>query len=294
MEPNHLIDRELVRALLAAQFPDWAHLHIEPVLPGGWDNRTFRIGDRLMARLPSSAAYATQVDKEQHWLPRLAPLLPLDIPVPMGQGLPTADYPWHWSVRGWIDGETASRVGLADSRSFALDLGRFLAALQGADAAGGPPAGAHSFHRGGSLHVYDAEVREAVSILRDRIDVQAVIDLWDCALATSWSRKAVWVHGDISPGNLLARDGKLCAVIDFGQLCVGDPACDLAIAWTFMKPDGRKVFRKTLPLDDDAWLRGRAWALWKALIVASGLTQTNAVEYADPWRVITEVLRDST
>src|SRR3954467_3342218 len=102
-----IIDAELVRRLIAAQFSQWAHLSIEPVEPGGWDNRTFRLGDRMSVRLPSAAAYAAQVEKEHRWLPEIAPHLPLPIPTPLAKGAPAEGYPWAWSVYGWLDGTPA-------------------------------------------------------------------------------------------------------------------------------------------------------------------------------------------
>ncbi|MBL8517954.1 MAG: aminoglycoside phosphotransferase family protein [Betaproteobacteria bacterium] len=287
------IDVALVRALIAQQFPQWNDLRVEPVVPGGWDNRSFRLGNDLLVRMPSADVYAAQVGKEQHWLPRLAPHLPCDIPRLIAAGHPGLGYPWHWSVLAWINGEPASAGWPIDMRIFAIGLGRFLAALHAVSTEGGPLAGEHSFQRGGSLAFYDAEVRSALGVLRSRVDVSGALALWDRAREAAWNRSALWVHGDISPGNLLLREGRLCAVIDFGQLCVGDPACDLAIAWTWLNAESRQVLREALPLDEGSWLRGRAWALWKALIVAAGHTQTNAVEYRNPLRVIAEVLKDS-
>ena len=286
-----VIDSGLLRALLREQFPQWADLDVRPVELGGWDNRSFRVGDEFVARLPSDHGYALQVEREHRWLPRLAPHLPSAIPTPIAIGAPGAAYPWCWSIYDWIDGDPASSVTRMDPALVASDLARFLHALQGIDPAGGPPPGAHNFHRGGDLRVYDDEVNRAVAILDSTIDRRAVAALWKKALAARRHGDPVWIHGDVSPGNLLLRSGRLNAVIDFGNLAVGDPACDLAIAWTWFDADARKAFRSGLPLDDPTWLRARGWALWKALVVAAGMSPTNAVEYAEPRRVIERCLQ---
>lgn len=259
--------------------------------PGGWDNRSFRIGSDLVARLPSAGAYAAQVDKEHRWLPHLASQLPLEIPSPVAIGQPGCGYPWKWSIYRWLEGEPLSSTRGVDALVIGREVGGFLAALHRIDATDGPAPGAHNFGRGGDLRRYDREVRLALVILEGRIDKKA-IDLWASAMDTGWGAQPVWVHGDISPGNLLVRSGHLGAVIDFGNLGVGDPACDLAIAWTWFDGPARRELRSALALDAETWLRGRAWGLWKALIVAAGMAQTNAVEYAKPFEVIDRCLGD--
>ena len=189
-KPAVPIDRALVRRLISVQFPQWADLPVEPVEPGGWDNRTFRLGDRLSVRLPSGPAYVPQVDKEQRWLPELARHLPLPIPVPLAKGRPGEGYPWPWSVYRWLDGEPATGSGL-DLTEIARSLAAFLAALYRIDAADGPAAGLHNFHRGGELSVYDSETRAAVSSLRGRIDTAVAGQVWTAALASRWRWKAV-------------------------------------------------------------------------------------------------------
>ncbi|TGQ46672.1 MULTISPECIES: aminoglycoside phosphotransferase family protein [unclassified Mesorhizobium] len=291
MEPALSIDSGLVRRLVAAQFPEWAGLPVIPVEPGGWDNRTFRLGDDMSVRLPSAAAYVAQVEKEHRWLPRLAPLLPLPIPVPLAKGAPAQGYSWPWSVYRWLRGTPATADLIADPTRFARSLAGFLVALYRVDATGGPPAGQHNFHRGGQLSVYDAETRAALSALAGRIDTAAAKVLWAAALGSEWQRPPVWVHGDVAWGNLLVEDGKLCGIIDFGSSAVGDPACDLVIAWTGFSGESRQAFRDALPLDEQTWARGRGWALWKALITASGY-DGNQREAERSWRVIDEVLAD--
>lgn len=259
------ISIDLVHNLVAAQFPKWANLPIKPVDFSGWDNRTFRLGERMSVRLPSAEGYAAQVEKEQRWLPRLAPLLPLPIPVPLAMGSPGNGYPWHWSIYRWLDGEPATMARIDDLSQFATRLAEFLADLQRIDTAGGPMPGPHNNYRGGSLTVYDGETHEAVAALGDEMDVGAVMAVWQAALAARWSGESVWLHGDVSAGNLLVRNGELSAVIDFGSCGIGDPACDLAIAWTFFAGDSREAFRHAMPADAGMWARGRGWALWKAL-----------------------------
>ena len=197
------IDVSLVSRLVATQFPQWAHLPIRPVEFGGWDNRTFHLGEQMTVRLPSAAAYSLQVEKEQRWLPRLAPQLPLPIPVPLAMGQPAAGYPWHWSVYRWLDGEIATIERIADLPQFAIDLAQFLVALYRIDPTGGPPPGPHNFFRGGPLTVYDGETRQAIAALDGTIDTDAATAVWEAALAATWRGSPVWVHGDVAAGNLL-------------------------------------------------------------------------------------------
>lgn len=288
---RNAIDTSLVRRLLTAQFPDWAKLPLRPVAQQGWDNRTFRLGNDLAVRLPSAARYAAQVDKEQTWLPRLAANLPLAIPIPIAKGKAGEGYPWPWSVYRWLEGEPAATGRIDDRKAFAATLAKFLVALQRIDAASGPPSGEHSFHRGGSLAIYDSETRRAIAILGDSIDAKGARDVWEKALSTPWSLASVWFHGDVAASNLLVREGCLAAVIDFGCCGVGDPACDLVIAWTFLDA-GRDAFRAVVALDDPTWARARGWALWKALIVLAGLPGTNQADADHCSRIIETVVAE--
>lgn len=260
------IDAPLVRRLVANQFPDWADLPIRPVANGGHDNRTFHLGDAMSVRLPSAHWYAAHVKTEHEWLPRLEPLLPLPIPVPLAMGKPTDEYPWNWSINKWLEGETATMERITDPDQFARDLAHFLNELQKIDTTGAPAPGQHNFFRGGDLSVYDEQTRDCIHELRDIIDTQAATTIWDAALNEKRTHSPVWIHGDVAAGNLLVREGRLCAVIDFGQLAAGDPACDLTIAWTLLSESTRQVFRAALHVDDATWVRARGWGLWKAML----------------------------
>ncbi len=289
---KQLIDSKLVRRLVTTQFPKWKDLSVRPVIPSGWDNRVFHLGDDMLVRMPSAAEYAAQIEKEQKWLPRLAPFLPLSIPTPLAIGEPAENYPWKWSIYSWLKGDTASSSNIADYCDFARSLAKFFIALQRIDSTDGPLPGPHSFHRGGLLATYDEEMHKAIDILKNKIDVSIITKLWKTALSTNWHNTPVWVHGDVSLTNLLVQKGRLSSVIDFGMLTVGDPACDLTIAWTLFKSKARDIFKEMLPFDIETWNRGRAWTLWKALIIEAGLTKTNTIESAQSWRIIDEVLMD--
>ena len=286
------IDVALVERLISAQFPRWAHLPITPAVPQGWDNKTFRLGANMSVRLPSAEEYKAQVEKEHRWLPRLAPHLPLLIPVPLAKGAPGEGYPFPWSVYRWLEGETATDRRIADMREFATELARFLSALQRIDPTGGPAPGRHNFFRGGPLAVYDAETRQAIAALNGRIDADAATAAWEAALAATWQGPPVWFHGDVASGNLLVEGGRLSGVIDFGTSGVGDPSCDLAIAWTFFEGESRDAFRAALGPDDATWARGRGWALWKALITLAEHIDSDLAEAGHPSYVIDEVLAD--
>ncbi|MGR6974600.1 aminoglycoside phosphotransferase family protein [Streptomyces cynarae] len=271
-----LIDTDLVRRLLAAQFPQWAHLPITPVPASGMDNATFRLGEKLSVRLPRYPHWAGQVEREQTWLPRLAPHLPLPVSEPVAKGEPGEGYPYPWSVYRWLDGETATPEGLADPRRTALELASFLTALQAIDPTGGPAPEQSNAFRGVPMGderdslASEARVRPKIEALERSglIDADAVTEVWEAALAApAWHRPPVWVHGDLAVGNLLAVDGRLSAVIDFGTLAVGDPAVDLLAAWKFLPDEVRGDFRKALDVDDATWARGRGWALAGSLPV---------------------------
>jgi aminoglycoside phosphotransferase (APT) family kinase protein len=249
----------------------------------------------MKVRLPTAARYVAQVEKEHRWLPYLAASLPLRIPVPLVVGAPTNDYPFPWAVYQWINGDTASTESHLDLSRFATDLAQFLVALEHIPINGGPRAGPHSFFRGGPLSVYDSETRQCLEELRSEIDTVGSTALWEKALASHTNGPDVWVHGDISVGNLLVVDGKLSAVIDFGSCAIGDPACDLVIAWTFLTGQSREAFRSTVTADEATWARARGWALWKALLkVSNEVTRNigNSLVAQDARRTIADILAE--
>jgi aminoglycoside phosphotransferase (APT) family kinase protein len=289
------IDVSLVRRLLAAQFSQWAHLPLRPVASAGTDNALFRLGDDLAVRLPRREATAGQPEKEHRWLPWMAPSLPLSIPVPLAIGTPCTDYPFAWSVCRWLPGENVTRARITDPRRCATDLAQFIAALQRIDPTGGPPPGKHNFGRGVPLIERDAPVRAAIAALHGggMIDSDVVTAAWEAALrAPAWDGPPIWIHGDLAPGNLLAVRGRLSGVIDFGCLGVGDPACDLMIAWTLFSGESREAFRAALAVDTATWARGRGWALSWALIFIPYYVETNPVGVKSARHTIAQVLAD--
>jgi aminoglycoside phosphotransferase (APT) family kinase protein len=284
------LDVALVRQLIADQFPQWADLGIRPVETDGHDNRTFRLGDEMSVRMPSAERYAAHVEIEQEWLPKLGAELPLPIPIPVGRGKPGREYPWAWSVNRWVPGETASIDRIVDMNEFATDLADFLTALQSIDSMRAPRPGRHNFFRGGGLSVYDPETRDCIGDLEDRVDSVAASSVWESALEARLDTPPVWIHGDVAEGNLLVEGGKLCAVIDFGQLAAGDSSCDLAIAWTLFSGPSRETFRTRLAAGAGAWARGRGWALWKALLELRAHRERSSPRAARAKRIIGDVL----
>ena len=281
-------DAGLVGRLLAAQFPHWAGLPVERVHSAGTDNALYRLGDDMVVRLPRIDWAVGGVENAHEWLPRLAPLLPVAVPVPLARGTPALGYPWPWSVYPWLEGENPTVDRLDHPELLAGDLALFVDALRRVDLAGGPPAG-----RGVPLVERDEPTRTAIAALRGMVDTDAVTEAWEAALRTPpWSGPSVWVHGDLAPGNLLLRDGRLAAVIDFGGVGVGDPACDLMVAWNLLPPDTRGVFRTALGVDDATWDRGRGWALTVALLQLPYYKDTNPPLAASSRHVIREVLAD--
>ena len=284
-------DAALVGRLIAGQFPQWIDLPIEPVVSYGTDHDIYRLGDRLAARLPRIAGATAQAGKEKEWLPKLAPHLPLAVPVQLAKGKPGEGYPFEWSVYEWLPGENANGT-LDDLDQAAVDLAAFVRALRRVDAAGAHPRPAHD--RGGPLAEHDQQVRRSIAELGNRIDGAAALRSWDKSVhAPVWDGAEVWVHGDLLPGNLLVVDGRLSAVIDFGGLNVGDPACDLQPAWNVFTGESRERFRAELDVDDASWLRGRGWALSQAVLALPYYWHTNPGMIRQASHALAEVLDDS-
>ncbi|MFJ7198907.1 MULTISPECIES: aminoglycoside phosphotransferase family protein [unclassified Streptomyces] len=283
-----VIDTALVRRLVDTQFPRWAGLPLKPLCRAGSDHVIHRLGERLSVRLPRHAGAIGQALKESVWLPRLAPRLPLAVPVPMAVGEPDFGYPWPWAVSRWLDGEVATVEGLADSAEAAVGLAGFLAALQRTE-----PGEEREGLAAQSLADRDGATRAAIAEASGTFDAAAMTELWDAALdAPGWDRPPVWFHGDLHTGNLLTAAGRLSAVIDFGGLGVGDPSCDLTIAFTLMSAGSRAVFREALGVDEATWTRGRGWALTTGLNAYTSYAADDPRIAAQTTRQITEALGD--
>lgn len=279
---------DLARRLVDTQFPEWADRPLTRVDPAGSDHVIYRLGRDLSVRLPRHAGAIAQAAKESYWLPRLAPHLPLTIPVPVAVGEPAFGYPWRWAVSKWLDGEVATAEALGDSAGTAVALAGFLVALQRFTPAVIPdPADLTKPPLGDR----DEATRAAIAAVDGVFDGGALTAVWDAALtAPAWDRPPVWFHGDFHTGNLLTVRGRLSAVIDFGGLGRGDPACDLTIAFTLMSPAGREVFRAALGVDDAGWARGRGWALTAGLNAYTSYAAVDARVAALTTRQITQTL----
>ncbi|WP_037843696.1 aminoglycoside phosphotransferase family protein [Streptomyces sp. NRRL F-5126] len=249
-------DADLVRRLIAQQFPQWADLPVEVVHPPGTDNAVYRLGHDMAVRLPRTAAAVGQLEFEHDQLPRLAALLPVAVPRTIALGHPGLGYPYRWAVSHWTQGAHPKDAEREDHR-FASDLGEFVAAMRAADS-----TGARRGYRTGSLRTRDADVREWTAKAADVLDVPAVLAAWERALdQPEWDGPPQWTHGDLIPGNVLVSGGRLRAVIDFGAAGAGDPACDAIPAWTLLNARTRPTFRTAAGFDDATWARGRGWAL---------------------------------
>ncbi|MEU9186684.1 aminoglycoside phosphotransferase family protein [Streptomyces sp. NPDC048484] len=290
-DPRPAIDAALARRLVDTQFPQWAELPLKLLDPAGSDHVIHRLGEDLSVRLPRHAGAIGQAAKESEWLPRLAPHLPLAVPVPVGVGEPDFDYPWPWAVSRWLDGEVATTESLAASSGAAVQLAEFLTALQAFLPEDFPDEGAREGLTGRPLADRDRATRAAIAEVDGTFDAAAMTELWDASLsAPGWDRPPVWFHGDFHTGNLLTLGGRLSAVIDFGELGIGDPACDLTIAFTLMSAGSRAVFRAALGVDDTTWARGRGWALATGLNAYVSYAAVNPRVASQTTRQITEAL----
>ena len=260
------IDDTLVRRLVDEQFPEWVNLPLLRIEPTGTVNAIFRLGAELSVRLARRNGPTEPGGTEYEWLPTLAPLLPVEIPVPVAQGHPADDYPWFWEIHTWVDGETQP-VEHIDPIQAARDLAKVISALQHVSPAGAPPG------RGIPLAERDEVIRDRLSSFDRHPSVAAE---WERALAAPpWAGPPVWHHGDLDARNWLIRDWRISGVIDWGSMGVGDPACDVMVAWKLHSPAARDAFREALPTDDATWERARGWALSQAVMALTYYTPAN-------------------
>jgi len=275
----------LIRRLLIDQFPQWSAFPVTPVVSSGTDNALYRLGDELVVRLPRIEWARGGVGRDGEWLPKLAPRLPIAVPVPVAVGRPGAGYPYEWGIYPWLDGENPSFDG-ADADALVSGVAQFLTALRAVEIDGGPKAG-----RGGPLAERDEATRAAIADVHGLFDTRALTAAWESALAEpQWTAPPVWVHGDVLPGNLIVDGGRLTGVIDWSGMGVGDPACDLMIAWNLFSAHGREAFRNALAIDDATWARGRGWALSQALIFIPYYLETNPAGVRNARRAVEEIL----
>jgi len=285
------IDAELVSRLVRDQFPEWGDLPLERVVSGGTVNVIYRLGTEMSVRLPLAEWGTELLEREFLWAPRLASHLPLEVPRPLVRGEPGHNYPFPWSIHRWIEGDIAIPDRIDDTRRAAIDVAGFVRALQGIDPAGAPA----NTHRGGPLATADRSTRAAIEACEGLVDTVAALEVWKRALAApQWDRPAVWTHGDLWYSNLLMRDGRITAVLDFGGVGIGDPAIDTLPAWSLCDSTTRPVFRSELAVDDATWERGKGWALSMGAQALPYYLDTNPIIVGNARRMIEQLLAEPT
>ncbi|HZE37567.1 MAG TPA: aminoglycoside phosphotransferase family protein [Stackebrandtia sp.] len=280
-------DADLVSRLIAEQFPRWSGLEVRPTGSSGTVNAIFRLGADKAVRLPRVPGDDAEFDLDRRWLPLLEPRLPVAVPRQLGVGVPSARYGGYWAVYEWLDGAPVAPDAVGDGHGLAVQIADFIKALWTIDTTDAPRTqrGQHPGLGGG--------MADNLVTLRGRVDVDRAARIWEETLAiAAWDREPVWLHGDLMPGNLLLRDGRLSAVIDFGVAGVGDPAADLIVAWWVLDADSRAAFRAAVGTDEATWLRGRGWALRTALGAMPYYWDTNPSFVAAARRALAEVLGD--
>jgi len=284
------VDDEIVRRLVTEQFADIAHLPIRRIGSTGTVNALFRIGDDYVARLPLLEEWSDDIDREWRWIPWFAGrLTSVRLPDPVFKGAPDGAYPFLWSVYRWIDGAPYDDALVDDERSAAETLARFVLELRSLEVVDDAPTGGRD-----PLRELDEDTREAIRGSAGVIDVDAAMRVWEEALdAPSWNGERSWIHGDLLRPNLLVRDGRLEAVIDFGFIGVGDPATDLMPAWEVFGRVGKDVFRSMLDPDEGTWTRGRGIALHQAAMVIPYYRETNPAFVELSRRAIEQILDDA-
>lgn len=287
------VAQELAQSLIDRQFPVWSYLPLKKIDSAGTDNSVYRLGDEMAVRFPVSVSAAEQITKEHSWLPKLSSFA-VAIPVIIGAGQPATEFPFPWSVVNWIDGKDAVSENVSDWLKMAEDLGQFVSVLRGQNTLGAPTAGKHNGYRGTALVNLDQVARYAMNDLEDIFDKACLLKIWEQALGIEpWAGAPVWIHGDIHAANIIVRNGSLAGIIDFGLMGVGDPACDLALAWSLLPTHARDVFRAAANVNEPTWQRGKGWGLYIGVIALSYYRERNAILSGIAETAISAVIEDS-
>jgi aminoglycoside phosphotransferase (APT) family kinase protein len=284
------VDVDIVRALLAEQRPDLAGLPVTRVVSTGTVNALFQIGDDLVARLPLQPEWEEGIDREWQWIPWLTSrITSIRLPEPVFKGEANDAFPFTWSIYRWIEGAPYDDERIDDEAEAARTLARFVSELRTLEITSAAPEGGRE-----PLAELDEDTRGAIENAGTVIDAPSAMAVWDQALRTSpWDGVPVWIHGDLLRPNLIADEGRLVAVIDYGSIGVGDPATDLIPAWAVFGPEGRAVFREMLGPDDTMWARGRGIALHQAAMIIPYYTVTNPAFVELARRTVEQILDDA-
>lgn len=288
------IDEIIAQKLITEQFPEFKNFEITSVKTQGHDNRTYKVGHDFLIRLPTAQRYASSIEKEQIWLPQFAPYISTIIPKPIRLGKPTSYYPYPWSIYTYIKGESANNVSLQDLNLpiIAEQVAQFLKELAAINTKNGPLPGPNNFYRGGRLDFYYKQTQAALQKLSTYFDVTAYEQLWHQAVQNRWLCNPVWIHGDMSPGNIIIENKQLKAVIDFSGIAVGEPSCDLVMAWTFFDETSKQIFKENLNYENNIWENGRAWALWKSLITLADMQDLQSPAAQTQYKILQNIMND--
>ena len=269
-DPEVEIDEALIGRLIASQISELSPETVE-IVAHGWDNVTARVGDRHAARLPRRSLAVELIRNEQRWLPTIATMVDVSIPVPTHNGSAGDGYPWPWSMVPWIEGATAEQSPL--DASSASRFGAFLADLHRPS----PPDAPVNPFRGSPLGDHDSGVqRRWKSFRKDRPEVaelcEPALAIWDSGVAADVATDTHWGHGDLHPRNVLTSNGSLTGVIDWGDLNGGDRSTDLASVWMQFGPDDHDaVWSSYGSVDVATRTRARAWAIgFAGMLISTG------------------------
>lgn len=295
MEENFIyIAEDTAKAIIYNQFPDFSGVAIRKNSIQGHDHTVFRIGKKHIAAFPNAKKYGERIQQLSQFLSQIKLKISIQISEILKIGAPAHGYPFLWSISTFIEGESANLCFEAiDLNKFTIDLSTVLNEFKmiSMETVSLFP-GKENWYRGGDLAEYNHQVIEAFGILKNTINYEILYKIWLKALGSSWQLKPIFVHGDIALGNLIVKDKKLCGIIDFGTMCVGDPACDLMIAFTVFSQENRKIFKKELDYDRNTWYRAMGLTLWKALIEYAELSKSCARDWQEPAKVIDEIINE--
>lgn len=283
------INPELIKALLLEQFPEFTNHPLQKMHPEGTDNVLYRLGNDKLIRLPRTKSSSLNIEKELTWLPRLGPKLPISIPKILCKGLSNKNYPFPWLICEWLDGINPDQEDMVGKLKVAADLATFVNAMQQIPAKSGP-----NCRRGQPLNTCDKQVLQSIPLLNKLYDTSLLKKLWESAInVPHWKKEPVWIHGDLHAGNLIVKDRILVGIVDWGLAGVGDPACDMMVAWTLLNQQSRKIFHSIIQPDDDSWARGRGWALFLGIVGYPYYRNKNPIFARIAKRALDQVIADN-